>query len=265
MFFSDVERPATAVHQYDAHSDIINTLDAIGGSSNSCGAKEIVTGSRDGSVKVWDPRQKDVPVANISAKTAEGLTDKRDCWAVAFGDSFNNAERAVCSGYENGDIKLFDLRKMSLKWETNCGKGICSVEFDGKDIRMNKLAVTTLEGGLYVYDMRLEDPTKSVKGKSTDTSEKSTVWTVKHLPQSRNVFMTGDGSGTVQTWSHNSPNKRIGKSSETSDELQMLSTTTLSRKPVHCIDWCPDRLGLAVCGALDQTIRVLITTNLNLY
>ena len=268
MFFSDIERPDTEIHKFDAHSDIINTLDAIGGGSASRGAKEIVTGSRDGSVKVWDPRQKDFPVAHISAKTTEGLTDKRDCWAVAFGDSFNSAERAVCSGYDNGDIKLFDLRKMSLRWETNCGNGICSVEFDRKDTRMNKLAVATLEGGLYTYNMQLEDPTKGLTKrnieKSFSTSSKSTVWIVKHLPQSRNVFITGDGSGIVQTWSHNLPNKRSVELSET-DELQMLSSSTLSRKPIHCIDWCPERLGLAVCGALDQTIRILITTNLNLY
>ena len=35
-----------------------------------------------GSVKVWDPRQKDVPVANM--ETTDGET-KRDCWCVAFG------------------------------------------------------------------------------------------------------------------------------------------------------------------------------------
>ena len=35
-----------------------------------------------GSVKVWDPRQKDEPVANMSP--VEGQ-DARDCWCVAFG------------------------------------------------------------------------------------------------------------------------------------------------------------------------------------
>lgn len=35
-----------------------------------------------GTVKVWDPRQKDVPVANM--EPMEGET-KRDCWTVAFG------------------------------------------------------------------------------------------------------------------------------------------------------------------------------------
>lgn len=35
-----------------------------------------------GTVKVWDPRQKDMPVANM--EPVEGET-KRDCWTVAFG------------------------------------------------------------------------------------------------------------------------------------------------------------------------------------
>ena len=33
-------------------------------------------------MKVWDPRQKDIPVANM--EPAEG-EQKRDCWSVAFG------------------------------------------------------------------------------------------------------------------------------------------------------------------------------------
>lgn len=74
-----------------------------------------------GSVKVWDPRQKGAPVATMSP--AEGEM-KRDCWAVAFGNSYNDDERCVAAGYDNGDIKLFDLRTMTLKWETNVKNGV---------------------------------------------------------------------------------------------------------------------------------------------
>ena len=47
------------------------------------GAPELVTGSRDGLVKVWDPRQKGDPVATMEPGEGEA---KRDCWAVAFGN-----------------------------------------------------------------------------------------------------------------------------------------------------------------------------------
>lgn len=49
---------------------------------------------------------------------------KRDCWTVAFGNSYNDEERCVVAGYDNGDIKLFDLKTMSLKWETNVKNGV---------------------------------------------------------------------------------------------------------------------------------------------
>lgn len=52
---------------------------------------------------------------------------KRDCWAVAFGNSFNDAERIVVAGYDNGDLKMFDLRTMSLRWECNLKNGVCDI------------------------------------------------------------------------------------------------------------------------------------------
>jgi len=41
------------------------------------------------------------------------------------GHSYNQSERIVCAGYDNGDIKMFDLRNMSLKWETHVKNGVC--------------------------------------------------------------------------------------------------------------------------------------------
>lgn len=74
-----------------------------------------------GSVMVWDVRQKDTPVAKFVP--TEGTTG-RDCWAVAFGDSYNNEERAIAAGYDNGDIKLFDLKNMSVRWSKNVKNGV---------------------------------------------------------------------------------------------------------------------------------------------
>ncbi|XP_055629747.1 dynein axonemal assembly factor 10 [Toxorhynchites rutilus septentrionalis] len=277
----DLERLREPVYEVDAHSGIINALDAMGGISPNYGAPEIVTGGRDGSVKVWDPRQKEVPVAHISA-VGDDPAAKRDCWTVGFGNSYNQVERSVVAGYDNGDVKLIDLRIMKERWTTNVKNGVCGVEFDRKDIDMNKLAVCTLEGGLHVFDMRTQHAEKGFAqlteknaGKSLGSNgvisgSKSTVWAVKHLPQNRDIFASCGGAGNIRLWLYHYPDKRVktnasGEQQGVIGSLEMLNATTLSTQPVHAFDWSPDRQGLAVCGAFDQTVRVLVTTNINLH
>ncbi|XP_062549976.1 dynein axonemal assembly factor 10 [Armigeres subalbatus] len=278
----DLERLEQPVYEVgEAHAGIINTLDAIGGTTVNCGAPEIVTGGRDGSVKVWDPRQKDVPVAHISA-IGDNPAEKRDCWAVGFGDSYNSIERSIVAGYDNGDVKLIDLRIMKERWTSNVKNGVCGVEFDRKDIKMNKLVVTTLEGGLHVFDMRTQhsekgfaqltekDAGQALGSNGVISGSKSTVWTVKHSPQNRDIFASCGGAGNIRLWLYHYPEKRT-KSTSTGEEqgvvgsLEMLNATTISTQPVHAFDWSPDRQGLAVCGAFDQTVRVLVSTNLHLH
>ena len=43
------------------------------------------------------------------------------------GHAYNAQDRCVCAGYDNGDIKMFDLRNMSLRWETNVKNGVCTL------------------------------------------------------------------------------------------------------------------------------------------
>ena len=45
-------------------------------------------GGKDGCVRVWDPRQKGVPVAEITPEDNQ-KENTRDCWTVAFGNSYN--------------------------------------------------------------------------------------------------------------------------------------------------------------------------------
>lgn len=155
MNIFDLEDPSIPIYSTHAHTEIINAIDGVAGQSVGCGAPEIVTGSKDGSVKIWDPRQKDRPVAIIEPKTGD---TRRDCWSVTFGNSYNSEERIVAAGYDNGDIKMFDLRNMSLRWESNLKNGVCSLEFDRKEIPMNKLVATTLESKFYLFDLKTEHP-----------------------------------------------------------------------------------------------------------
>lgn len=64
------------------------------------------------------------------------------------------------------------------------------------------------------------------------------------------------------------PEKRVEKGENGDPEgrvgsVSLLQQTALSTQPVHTLDWSPDKLGLAVAGAFDQSIRVLIATRLN--
>lgn len=124
-----------------AHKKMINDIDGIGGRIGY-GNNEIATGSRDGCVKLFDIREKD-PVVELEPAQGEDIPD---CWAVALGNSYTKEERTLACGYDNGDLKIFDLRKNILMWDTNVKNGICDLQFDRKDCQMNKLAVCTLEG-----------------------------------------------------------------------------------------------------------------------
>ena len=84
----------------------------------------------------------------------------RTIFLILSGNSYNDEERCVAAGYDNGDVKLFDLRTMSLRWETNVKNGVCSIEFDRRDIKMNKMVVAGLEATYRVFDMRTQHPTR---------------------------------------------------------------------------------------------------------
>ncbi|XP_029138975.1 WD repeat-containing protein 92 [Protobothrops mucrosquamatus] len=269
----NLEAPEIPVYSVKGHKEIINSIDGVGGLGIGEGAPEIVTGSRDGTVKVWDPRQKDFPVANMEPAQGEST---RDCWTVAFGRSEFltcschveiEEERVVCAGYDNGDIKLFDLRNMTLRWETNIKNGVCNVEFDRKDINMNKLVATSLEGKFHVFDMRTQHPTKGFASVS-EKAHKSTVWQVRHLPQNRDIFVTSGGAGNLHLWKYEYPAQRSKKDSEGTEmgiagSVSLLQNVTLSTQPISSLDWSPDKRGLCVCSSFDQTVRVLIVTKLN--
>ncbi|KAI8855051.1 WD40-repeat-containing domain protein [Chytridium lagenaria] len=246
----DLERLEHPVYNVKAHESIINCVDGAGGVGIQPGAPEIVTGSRDGFVKVWDVRQKDKPVATVGPEEGQ---PKQDAWAVAFGNSYNNEERMVCAGYDNGDVKMFDLRTMSVYWETNVRNGVCSIEFDRKDIRMNKLVVTGLESSFRVFDLRTLHPKQgfaSVLEKSTDNT---TIWTVKHLPQNRDIFLT---SGALEDADGQHDAGVPGK-------IVNLNHIDIAEQPISSLDWSPDKQGLCAFISFDQHVRVGVVTKLD--
>jgi WD40 repeat protein len=78
---------------------------------------------------------------------------------------------------------------------------ICSVEFDRKDIAMNKLLTTGLESKFSVFDLRTQHPKNGFAAVTTE-SHKSTIWCGHHLPQNRDVFVTSGGNGSLHVWKY---------------------------------------------------------------
>lgn len=263
----DLEKMNTPVFNVKAHKSIVNCIDGCGGLNIGGGAPELVTGSRDGCVKVWDPRTSE-PVASLEPASGQST---RDCWSVCFGNSHSDQDRCVAAGYDNGDIKLLDLRMNKLRWEANIKNGIVGLSFDRKDIKMNKLVVTSLESSFRVFDMRTQasDGFASMVEKQGDKKKKATVWIASHTPQNRDLFMTCSGNGTLSMYKYNYPSQRTVKDSETQETKGVPGTVTqlnsrrLSDQPIVSFDWHPEKQGLCVMTALDQTVKVGIVTKLN--
>lgn len=261
----DLERISSPIYSQQAHKSIINAIDGIGGLEVGYGAPEIVTGGRDGCVRLWDPRVNE-PV--LALEPGEGQP-ARDCWAVAFGNSYSDEDRCIVSGYDNGDIKLFDLRANAIRYETNVANGVTCVEFDRKDIEMNKLAVTTLESKFRIFDMRTQHPTNGFACLS-EKAHKATVWIARHLPQNREIFMTGGGNGGFNLYKYHYPPSRVTQAKDNIPQgvmgsIELLNSRVISTQPIISFDWSVDKEGLCCLSCLDQTIRCYIVTKLNKY
>lgn len=72
--------------EVDAHTKIVNSVDGAGSLGHGYGPCEIVSGGRDGSVRLWDPRQQ-TPVISLDPAEADVIPD---CWTVSFGNAHNS-------------------------------------------------------------------------------------------------------------------------------------------------------------------------------
>eukprot|EP00796_Vickermania_ingenoplastis_P012329 gene12330-8458_t len=243
-----------------AHESIINCIDG----ARFSGPPEIATGSRDGSCKIWDTRQRTKPVVDlhpVSASTA------RDCWTVRFGNCFDPDERVLCAGFDNGDVKLFDLRTQKMLHEMNVGNGVCDVEFDRADIKMNKLIVSMLEGKVRISDLRTLHPKLGYAYVEERVSD-GTIWTSKSLPQNREVFVSG-GGGELGLCQYSYPPERSlrdpdGTSRGVPGSITVHNKGKIGDQPINAVDWNRGKEGLLAATSFDQCLRVMLVTKLNL-
>lgn len=256
---SDVSS-ASLFHVPHAHSSIVNAIDG----ARFSGPPELATAGRDGAVRVWDTRQAAKPVV---ALTPADPARARDCWAVQFGNSFDPDERVVAAGYDNGDIKLFDLRTQKMLHEMNVTNGICGIEFDRPDIAMNKLLVSCLEGRVRCYDLRTLHPTLGYAYVEERVTE-GTVWCSKALPKNREIFMSGGGGDLTLSLYKNPPERSVkdgdGVARGVAGAVEELNKVKVGDQPINAMDWNRSKEGLLACTSFDQSVRVMLVTKLGL-
>lgn len=246
------------------HEGIVHSVDGAGGLGSAHGAPEIVTGGQDGAVHVWDPRQAGKPVSSLLAKPGSGKKSP-ECWAVAWGGVHGPEDRTVVSGYENGDVKMWDLRAGAVTWEQGHSAGITGLSFDVKDSGLNRLMVTGLEGLLNVYELTTKHPKEGYAYVTDTTHSATTVWFARSMPQNPSVFATSEGHG-LRLWKYEEPSEKFVEDSKTKERrgvagtLKNLLTQQIAEQPIGCFDWSMDKAGLCVYGAYDQSIRVGIVT-----
>lgn len=256
---SDVDG-ASLFHIPHAHESIINAIDG----AHYSGPPELATGSRDGSVKVWDTRQSNKAVVSLNPADPGRA---RDCWTVRFGNSFDADERVVAAGYDNGDVKVFDLRTQKMLHEMQVSNGVCDLEFDRPDIPMNKLIVSSLEGRVRCYDLRTLHPKLGYAYVEERVSD-GTVWCSRALPQNREIFMSG-GGGELTLCMYKYPPERTLKDGDGQERgvagaVEELNKAKVGDQPINALDWNRSKEGLAVCASFDQSIRVMLVTKLGL-
>ena len=91
-----------------AHDELVNSIAEAGE------GHRLVTGARDGRMRVWDSRKLARSVASM-----EGEPDGRshDCWAVTCSKSGD----VVVGGFSNGDVRMWDLRNTKVHIHIHTG------------------------------------------------------------------------------------------------------------------------------------------------
>lgn len=262
-----------------AHAGGVHAIDSLGG--GRCppgrGAPEILTGGEDGAARLWDPRAPAEPVLSFEGARDGGTTPAGTsshgsgagaCWAVALGGAGDAAQRCVAAGYSTGDVRVWDVRSPQTPLiSDHTPNGVCSLEWDRREVAPNKLVGCGLEGSLFAFDAKTLHPTRGAARAATLSPVACTLWGVRHAPQDRERFALLGGCGSVWLYRYSYPDKRSavdpkdGKSYGIAGSCEYVAGHAVSSQPVVCFDWSPDKAGLAVCGCLDQCARVFAVTS----
>ncbi|KAG0366147.1 WD40-repeat-containing domain protein [Gamsiella multidivaricata] len=259
----DLNRTEFPLSTFKAHEDVVNCMDGAGAVS---GRPEFVTGCRDGTVKLWDARQNHKEAAaggGASASPISNIAPKKgakghDVWCVTMGTSIAGAESGaddllVAAGYDNGDIRVLDLRMGRPIFEMNIKFGVCSLEFDRRHGGARSMVASTLEGTMHTIAV-VDGELSCAQGNWTplegigmgENGEGSTLWQGKHVPQRPDIFVVTDSDGKIHMFQHGDVKQRI----------RPLGFCDFANEGVLSLEFNEDLEGFFVACDLDNQLRM---------
>ena len=187
-------------------------------------------------MKLWDQRALDSPVIRMFPETGE---TRRDCWTVAHSGL---ESRLVAAGFDNGDIKLFDVRAMKLVWETTVSRAVTNLTFTTSQATDWLVAGTNL-GKVFKWDAAA--PANTIHCQL----DKSTVWDTQSI---------GDGSVVVSCLGSGG----LSVCRSTSDSIKQVCTHQVSEPPLNALSASRDKPGLIATASFDKFLRLFLYTGL---
>ena len=206
-----------------AHSDLIHCVTGSAGF--------LVSGGREGMVKVWDRRD-----LRRSVLSMQGEGGRPEVWTVEAGSDCDS----LCAGYSNGDVRIFDCKAGRVRWQSSLAKGVTSLNLLSGD----RLLGGSVTGSVVVWDL-ISD------GRIETKLESSTVWSAVASPDDESVVVSTLGSGALHLLSLTP----LG-------DVTKLTSVQSSMKPLTTWAWAPDKPGLGLVTGFDQNIRVVIVTKI---
>ena len=167
--------------------------------------------------------------------------------SIFFGDDKNNNSTSTGSE-EIKPIGKEDATKQIGGFGENLKKGVCNIEFDKKNIPINKMIVTTLDSKFYLYDFTNYFQNQKKLYDEVNT----TIWGAKFLPQKRDMFVSLGGDGNLNLYKYDKKDFL----NNSNDKLNMLSSNYICSRPIIGFDWHLIKNGLACLVSLDNSIKI---------
>ncbi len=160
--------------------------------------KQLVTGSEDGSIRLWDLQTQKPSVRVISPG------DGKLVWAV----NFSPDGRQLATGSDDGKIRLWDLQTQTPQ-EKILSPGdknaVLSMSFS-RDRKQKQLVTGSADGKIRLWDLQTQTPQEKI----LSPGDKNAVLSMSFSPDGQQLA-TGSADGKISLWSwqDKSPQEKI--------------------------------------------------------